>query len=203
LNFTTEPLVDLVNSSSYPVDDIAYAARTCYNSHSKSTEESDKKLVKGCVKSGHLSVLEHSFATFEIECSRACSHQLVRHRHFSYAQQSQRYVEVDDNTYFYMPLTIQQADTLAKETYSGALENALADYANLIARGIPKEDARYVLPNATTTAIVMTGNFRSWREFIQKRSIKQAQLEIRLIAFKVWEQLNEECPEVFSDIEVG
>ena len=113
---------------------------------------------------GHVSVIEHAAFTFSIEgISRACSHQLVRHRLASYTQQSQRYVKVEDLSPV-VPETIR-TNPEAAERYQSCMDVLSKAYGELVALGIPNEDARFVLPNAATTNIVMTVNARELRHF--------------------------------------
>lgn len=165
-------------------------------------EGSDEKLIKSLIRAGHDSVLEHAYATFRISnVSRALTHQLVRHRLNSFSQQSQRYVD-EKGAEFIVPPSIQ-ADEVALVLYTDIIENALlAAYETLRSRGIPKEDARYLLPNAVCSEIVVSGNFRQWRHVIEVRGGKGAQWEIRDVAIKILEALREEAPAVFGDFEI-
>jgi len=127
---------------------------------------------------GHHSVLEHVSITFAIEkISRACSHQLVRHRIASYSQQSQRYVTYDDVD-FIIPPSIRKDDEICVG-YQKFLEDMIYNYNELIELGIPAEDARYLLPNATSTNITMTVNARELIEMCKLRLCTTAQWEIR------------------------
>jgi thymidylate synthase (FAD) len=157
----------------------AYAARTCYESHNKSDYEADFRLLKNCIKRGHESVLEHTSMTWVIECTRACSHQLVRHRIASYSQQSQRYCKLDDNKdWFAMPEVIEKD----YEEFVDVMITISDYYNKLISKGIKPEDARSVLPNCTLTTLVVTMNLRSFRNFLNLRLDRHAQGEIRELA---------------------
>ena len=161
--------------------------------------ENDKalKLLKNIVEKGHGSVLEHCCFTFSIEgISRACSHQLVRHRVASYSQQSQRYVNGEKFGYI-TPDKIKKMDVL-DEAYNNFMEEVQTFYKNLILAGIPKEDARYILPNATTTNIVVTMNARELLHFIGLRSSPRAQWEIRELAQEMLRQLQDVAPVIFG-----
>jgi thymidylate synthase (FAD) len=163
----------------------AYAARTCYDSHDKSTPESDLKLLQNIIKRGHESILEHIVMTWELECSRACSHQLVRHRIASYAQQSQRYVKLDaENEQWYMipPKIEHHTDTTIIADYAILMDDIEKFYARMVKAGIPPEDARYILPNAANTVLTVGMNLRSFRNFLALRLDRHAQWEIRGLA---------------------
>jgi thymidylate synthase (FAD) len=125
---------------------IASSARICYASVPK-TAEADRKLLRNLREWGHLSAFEHSTATFLVEdVSRACTHQLVRHRIASYNQQSQRYV--NEQAFEYVTPPSVAKDQRAKKKFDEAMEVARKAYHELIEAGVPKEDARFVLPNA-------------------------------------------------------
>ena len=171
-----------------------------------------KKALTHALNSHHDSVLEHWSATFAIEgISRACSHQLVRHRLASYSQQSQRYVNMDGFEYV-TPKSIRAEDyDMVMVEYEGEEECAeyaffdimrriSALYKELIKNGVPEEDARYILPNACCTNIVVTMNARELRHFLGVRLCKRAQWEIRELAERMLECLKEECPELFEDV---
>ena len=173
------------------------AARVCYSDKGfvdiwcdtpmKGMDEEDPdndnalKLLRNIVEKGHGSVLEHCVFTFSIEgISRACSHQLVRHRITSYSQQSQRYVKGDKFGYV-MPDKIAN-NRLLRDMFNEHMERIMNFYKFLTECEIPKEDARYILPNATTTNIVVTMNARELLHFIELRTSPRSQWEIRELA---------------------
>lgn len=164
----------------------------------KDDERPFKKALDHALNSHHDSVLEHWSATFAIEgISRACSHQLVRHRVASYSQQSQRYVSMDRFERV-MPESIENCNCINEYEYiMGGIQRI---YCHLVRMGVPEEDARYVLPNACCTNIVVTMNARELRHFLGLRLCKRAQWEIRELAEKMLECLKEECPELFGDV---
>lgn len=164
--------------------------------------ETDKalKLLQGIVRAGHGSVLEHCTFTFSIEgISRACSHQLVRHRIASYSQQSQRYVNGEKFGYV-IPKDVADK-SLLYEMFIDHMEQTKKFYKFLVDSGIKKEDARYILPNATTTNIVVTMNARELLHFIELRSSPRAQWEIRELAKEMLRQVKEVAPVIFGDLE--
>ena len=175
--------VALVNYTPNPELTIVAAARS---SASQSTVEElwrsldpqqIDNLLKQLLDSGHLSPFEHSSFTFNIQgISRATSHQLVRHRLASYTQQSQRYVALKERRYVTPPTIFKQADLLAK--YQRAVETAHELYCEMLEANIPAEDARYVLPQAVETQLVMTMNARELLHACSLRLCLRAQWEI-------------------------
>lgn len=157
-----------------------------------------KKALDHALNSHHDSVLEHWSATFAIEgISRACSHQLVRHRLASYSQQSQRYVNMGGFEYV-TPESIENWNCVNEYEYiMGEIQHI---YNHLVKMGVPEEDARYILPNACCTNIVVTMNARELRHLLGMRLCKRAQWEIRELAERMLELLKDECPELFEDI---
>lgn len=152
-----------------------YAGRVCTHTEEKTGQDTDRFL-EARIRQGHLSIFEHINLTFEISgISRACSHQLVRHRIASYSQQSMRYVKQSKN--HVTPPSIQNSNMASD--YERFMNIAWEMYESLIRSGIKQEDARYVLPIATKTKIVVTMNLRQWWHFIEMRTPMGAQWEIR------------------------
>lgn len=151
------------------------------------------------LRSGHESVIEHATFTFAIEgISRACSHQLVRHRMASYSQQSQRYVKMD-KLECVIPHSIEDHPDFHKDVWEEHLESILYLYEELIDAGIPPEDARYILPNACCTNLVMTMNARELRHFLKLRLCKRAQWEIRELAERMLRCVDQ-VSNMFADV---
>ena len=162
---------------------------------------SASKFIRMLISRGHLSVLEHAYATFRISgISRAATHQLVRHRLCSFSQKSQRYVKEHDAA-FVVPPSIK-ADREAMRVFERSVADSKDTYNRLIDLGIPKEDARFVLPNAASSEIVMSANFRELRHIILTRGSKHAQWEVRDLAVRMLELMKKEAPNVFFDLEV-
>lgn len=173
-------IVELMNYTPNPEDAIIKAIRTCYQSFAKQNETSDAKLLAHIVKNEE-SPLEFANFTFHIKgVSRACSHQIVRHRIASYAQKSQRYVDETQFDYV-IPPSIKH-DSVALTLYLQVMDAIQEYYKKLQEMGIKKEDARFVLPNACCTDLVVDFNARSLRHFIRLRSAPKAQWEIRNLA---------------------
>ncbi len=144
---------------------------------------------------------DHNTATFLIEgISRACTHQIVRHRLASISQASQRYISLDKGGWgFVVPPDIAEKPE-AKAILEQAWENLTKAYAELRALGIRKEDARFLLPNAAETRLVITMNFRAWVHFCWLRCDKAAQWEIRAVAHEILRQLYALAPGVFQEL---
>ena len=161
--------VTLVQATPNPIETIASIASICYDSDPKNP----MALVKHLYNNGHLSVFEHIYFTFKIEgISRACSHQLVRHRHCSFTQRSQRYCSEDGFEYV-TPKTIPDWDMEV------AMERSNVWYNICQAEGVPNEDARYILPNACATSLYLSCNLRELIHMANERLCTRAQWEIR------------------------
>ena len=186
--------VELLGITKNAEELIEEAGRTCY----KSTP-GKKEIIQKWIKMGHESMLEHASATFRISgISRACSHQLVRHRIASYSQQSQRYVK-ENKFEGIIPNSIMD-NKKAFELYKNIMELFGETYNKLIEMGVKPEDARMLLPNACCTEIVVTMNFRAYRNFFKLRLDEHAQWEIREMAEKMIQILYNKAPYVFEDI---
>jgi thymidylate synthase (FAD) len=198
---------------------VEFAGRACYQSWSKPNPRTatNADYIKHIIDVGHFSVLEHASVSFYITgISRSCTHELIRHRHFSYSQLSQRYVPEGDSQIVVPPgmeddRELQQILTAAADasraTYTellAKLEAKFADQPNAaLRRKQARQAARAVLPNATETRIVVTGNYRAWRHFIAMRASEHADVEIRRLAIECLRQLADVAPAVFADFEVS
>jgi thymidylate synthase (FAD) len=174
------------------------ASKTCYSEVSpvEMKEEDKYPDLLAIVRKGHLSVIEHCTFTFAIEgISRVASHELVRHRIASYSQQSQRVARPIG----YVTPPLIEASPEAKKVYEEVLRKSTEAYEKLIELGIPLEDARFVLPNAMHTNIVVTMNARSLLNFFRLRCCLRAQWEIRELAYRMLELVKEKMPTVFAN----
>lgn len=177
---------------------IEKAGRTCYKSTPKNRPDSRKKFICNIIDRGHHSVLEHGYATFRITgASRSFTHQLVRHRLCAFSQQSQRYVD-ENNFAFVEPQSIAD-NSRAHDLFEKFMAEAKNAYRQLQAMGIKNEDARFVLPNAVQSVIVLSANFRELRHIFSVRCNQHAQWEIRSVALQMLRILKEEAPSVFED----
>lgn len=183
----------------------ATAALTSSKRHSASeilqeiTEDKARKIVERVIGLGHYSIIEHAYFTFSIEeVSRAMTHQLVRHRMASYIEQSQRYVKYDDLKQFIVPKTIAE-NKEAKKIYEDTLTQVSETYRRLLNLGVSKEDARFILPNAAKTNILVTMNARGLRHFFNLRCCARAQWEIREVAIDMLKQVKHVAPGLFQN----
>lgn len=168
--------VELISYIPDPVHSIESAASNCYDS-----QTTGGRIMDSCYKSGHMSVLEFAQFQFKISgISRACSHQLVRHRTGKFAQRSQRYVDEDGFCYITPPRIDNDAG--ARKIFNNIMANINDAYLNLKQMGIPAEDARYVLPNACETTIEVSFDLRNLIHFCNERLCSRAQWEIRAVA---------------------
>jgi thymidylate synthase (FAD) len=175
---------------------LEHAGRVCYRSQKQGQPG---RFLENRVREGHESIIEHASATFDISgISRACSHQLVRHRLASYSQESQRYVDMSAPD-FVMPPSVAE-NPAAKEVWDRFVDGVAETYRQLRAQGVHKEDARFVLPNAAATRIVVTMNYRSLRHFFAIRCDPAAQWEIRVLAREMLHLMYRQAPSVFGDL---
>ncbi len=195
--------VELLIHTPDPEQVVAAAARLCYSNASiaelleKSRTERQQFLEK-ILSLGHHSVLEHVSFSFGIEgISRACSHQLVRHRLASYSQQSQRYVSHKERFSAVTPASIAARPDL-NQRYQQLLEEIHQFYGVLLDAKIPAEDARFLLPNAATTKIIVTMNGRELRHFFALRCCRRAQWEIRALAKQMLTLVKPVAPTLFA-----
>jgi thymidylate synthase (FAD) len=198
-------LVKLIHHTPNPEYAVALAARLCYSPVSIDTLQ--EKLSGNDIKAflvkimslGHQSVLEHATFTFGIEgVSRVTTHQLVRHRIASFSQQSQRYVSHKDQFAAVLPPSID-ANPLMKERFADQLRSIHRFYGEMVEAGIPAEDARYILPNATESKIMVTMNARELYHFFRLRCCERAQWEIRAMAVEMLKIVKVVAPVIFAD----
>lgn len=164
----------------------------------ESSEKELQTILHHVIHLGHTSVIEHTTFTFAIsDVSRSLTHQLVRHRIASYAQQSQRYVNLNEPCFVTPPKI--KADKKLEQAYKKTMKIIWDQYNNLLEMGIPAEDSRYVLPNATCTNIIVSMNARSLLNFFELRCCQHAQWEIRLLAQKMLMEVKKIAPTIFAD----
>jgi thymidylate synthase (FAD) len=196
-----------------------FAGRACYQSWSKPNPATatNADYLRHILEVGHLSVLEHGTVTFYFTgVSRSFTHELIRHRHFSYSQLSQRYVP-ERNAAMVEPEVIAEDPELHKR-FVEATEASVRAYTELLdglnrrfsdvpnatlRRKQARQAARAVLPNATETRIVVTGNYRAWRHFVAMRATEHADVEIRELAVECLRQLQRVAPNVFGDFTIS
>lgn len=202
-------LVTLIHHTPNPEQAVALAARLCYSpiTIGDLQKEISGRDVRGFLEKilslGHLSVMEHAAFTFGIEgISRVTTHQLVRHRIASFSQQSQRYVSHKEEFQVVVPPTVAENGAMA-ERFTTQVRAIHALYAEMVEQGIPPEDARYILPNATETKILVTMNARELRHFFQLRCCERAQWEIRDMALEMLRLAKGVAPVLFESAGPG
>mgnify|MGYP004476807163 FL=1 len=195
--------VTLLYHTPEPERAVATAARLCYapvggrELMESLTDEKIRKVLTTIMASGHFSTLEHASYTFAVEgVSRALTHQLVRHRLASYNQQSQRYVKFKEEPPIVRPASVD-TNPEAAQAFDEAIEACWQAYDKLVQVGVPAEDARYILPNACETKIVVTMNIRELMHFFSNRCCNRAQWEIRELAWKMLELVRPTAPFIF------
>lgn len=188
--------VEMLAITPEPEKVIEQAGRTCYLSFDRIGADSAESFIQRLISMGHESPLEHAYATFRIcNCSRAMTHQLVRHRLMAVSQQSQRYVDEQGFSYV-VPLDMPGE---FEDDFHNDMGIIRQMYHKWRERGLRKEDARFVLPNACTSEIVVSANFREWRHIIRLRTSAKAQWEIRNAANEILRILSEAAPACFAD----
>jgi thymidylate synthase (FAD) len=210
-----EPEIDdVLDGRAYAGQQLAeFAGRACYQSWDRPNPKTatNKGYLKNIIDIGHESVLEHGSVTFYIQgVSRSLTHELVRHRHLSFSQLSQRYVDESDTEFVVPPLVegdkysgliFQRATEAASDRYTRLVEQLAKEFPDAKRKEI-RQAARAVLPNATETKIVVTGNYRAWRHFVSLRATEAADVEIRALAVEILRQLRGVAPNVVQDFEI-
>jgi len=189
---------------------IEFAGRNCYQSWDRPNKETamTRDYIRSIIKKGHLSVLEHASATLYIEdVSTAMLGQITRHRHLSFSVESARFADknlfVEPEHYEQLKATTQMAMYSAVLKTQAAYRAVVEDMEDQgFTRRQARQEARFILPQGTGTKIVVTGNLRAWREFLQKRLGKGADVEIRTAAGMILNELYDIAPSVFEDLYV-
>jgi thymidylate synthase (FAD) len=207
-----EPIEDYENRGDVDADHLAeFGGRLCYQSWERPNPKTatNAGYLNNIIGQQHFSVLEHASATFYLDgISRSLTHELVRHRHLSFSQVSQRYVDSSDVTFVQRP-EVDRAAAKA-DIHLGVLASSIMDIYvklndQLMADGMTRKEARqaarWILPNATETKILVTGNMRAWRDVIAKRNTPHADHEIHALAAELLKQLKEIAPSTFQDME--
>ncbi|MDD2319510.1 MAG: FAD-dependent thymidylate synthase [Geobacteraceae bacterium] len=198
-------LVTLVRHTPDPEQAVALAARLCYSPIT--IGDLQERMAGGDIRGflekilslGHHSVLEHASFTFGIEgISRVTTHQLVRHRIASFSQQSQRYVSHKEKFDVIVPPSIA-ADNELSERFSSLIGDIHRLYGEMVEQGVPAEDARYILPNAAETKILVTMNARELFHFFRLRCCERAQWEIRAMAVEMLKLVRDVAPVIFEN----
>jgi len=195
-------IVELIAHTPDPERLVAVAARLCYSEaglegiRAQLSKEQMTSLISLLRRSGHLSPFEHAVFSFYLEgWSRVTTHQLVRHRIASYSQQSQRYVAANPEE-FVVPPSVRSIPA-AREEHARVLAAAGRSYRRLVDLGIPPEDARYCLPQAITSRLILTMNARELLHFFEIRTCRRAQWEIRFLALTMLRLVRKAAPAIF------
>jgi len=179
--------VKLISYSKDYLETILGAISQCHG------KPANLKVLESVISSGHLSVLEHAMATFEIQCSLAVLGQITRHRHLSFTVKSTRVAEFGGS--YDIPSDIQGDNIVYFDNY---VNNALDAYDELIDRGVSRESAAYLLPKATMTSMYVSGNLRAWFEYLPDRECNRALPEHRNVAQRIHSELTLAVPEIFN-----
>ena len=192
-----------------PGDVIEQAARTCYRSEDKITDDgsSDQKIKEMLTTLGHTAMLEHSILSVEFTTDRAIANELTRHRLCSFAQESTRYCNYSKDKFgseltFIRPEWINDWFQFGTGLWSSTCYTAERYYKTLLASGLKPEDARCVLPLSLATKLVMTTNYAEWRHILKLRTAKGAHPQMRALMIPLLKELQEKIPVIFDDIKV-
>lgn len=203
-----EILSDISKGGIKELQFIEKAARTCYKSEDKITDdgESAKSLVKRLISSGHEAMLEHSSLSVKFVVDRGVSHEIVRHRLFSFAQESTRYCNYNKgkfgNEITFIEPYFWDEDSNFYLMWKLCCMEAEKDYIRFIEDGATPQEARAVLPNSVKTELIVTGNYREWRHFLKLRTDKAAHPQMREVAIPLLKELQRRIPIVFDDIRI-
>lgn len=185
---------------------IEEVGRTCYKSEDKITDISAPVFVKKLINRGHEAMIEHCSFSVKFICDRGVSHEIVRHRLSSYAQESTRYCNYSGDKFGNEITLIEpcfwKPDTWEYDCWLGAMEYAERSYLAMIREGCSPQEARAVLPNSLKTEIVMTANLREWRHFFKLRTAQAAHPQMREITIPLLNELKTLIPVIFDDIKI-
>lgn len=203
-----EPKVEIITqiNGEEILKHIENVGRVCYKSEANITDESANKFVSGIIKRGHEAVIEHFNITVKFTTDRGISHEIVRHRIASYAQESTRYCNYSKDQFSNEISVVKPVDihegTVEYEDWIRAMMCSEMAYFTLLKDECKPQVARSVLPTCTKTEIMVTMNLREWRHFIRLRSSKAAHPDIRILAVDLLKQFKISIPVIFDDIEV-
>jgi thymidylate synthase (FAD) len=199
-----EPSVELLWITENPEHQIEQAGRTCYKSEDKMTADSARLFAQKMREHGHHAMIEHAVASFRIITDRGITHEIVRHRLASFAQESTRYCNYSADKFDNQCTFIEPPNLSADQRalWEKACVDAETRYFEMLKAGCSAQIARSVLPTCLKTELVMMANFREWRHFIGLRGTKAAHPQIRPIAHMVWTILMQHAPSIFEDLTV-
>lgn len=190
---------------------LEHIGRTCYKSEKNITDISAERFVKNLIDRGHEAIIEHAYITVKFICDRGISHEIVRHRLASFAQESTRYCnytsdKFDNHITVIKPIFYDDTESVQYKTWFDSCMQSEQAYFKLIANGSTPEEARCVLPNSLKTELVMTANLREWRHFFKLRAADttgKAHPQIKQLTIPLLKELQSLLPVVFDDISVG
>ena len=207
------PSIDILTDTTYEtmLRKIERIGRVCYNSEDKIGEDTAEQFIRGIIKRGHESVIEHESISVRVVCDRGVTHEIVRHRLASYSQESTRYCNytadkfsnqiscIDIATGFRYDMD-SEVDRKKWQIWNAAMEAAEKFYFEMIEAGAKPEEARSVLPNSLKTEIVMTMDLREWRHFIRLRGSRAAHPQIVEITAMIRDEVVKRYPVFFEDL---
>lgn len=210
---TIAPSIEIINAPDYNsmLKTVERAGRVCYKSEDKIGEDTAESFIRGIIKRGHESVIEHEKITVLVTCDRGVTHEIVRHRIASYSQESTRYCNytngkfsgqitfIDPCSGFSWDLSTERGANLFK-VWTKAMGGAEWSYRQMIRYGAKPEEARTVLPNSTKAELAMTMNLREWRHFIKLRTSPAAHPQMREVADMVANEFKSRYPAFFGDL---
>ena len=204
-----EIMTDISPYAMWELETIEQAARVCYKSESKYIDqaESARKLIKRLIERGHEAMLEHSTLMVKFVCDRGVSHELVRHRMASFAQESTRYCNYSQERFGEQITVIKpcymDVDTDAYYMWKQAMEDAEKRYFDLMTEGLTAQEARCVLPMSLKTEVIITANYREWRHLLKLRCAPEAHPQMRELTVPLLYELQKKIPIIFDDIIAG
>ena len=203
-----KPAVEVLSTESYEdmLRRIERIGRVCYKSEDRIEEGSAEKFIRGIIRRGHESVIEHGSITVKFICDRGVTHEIVRHRIASYSQESTRYCNYSQGKHggeitFIKPLYLAE-NTAGYDFWKDSCAVAESTYFDMLEFGCSPQEARAVLPNSLKTEVVMTANLREWRHFFRLRTAPAAHPQMREVTIPLLRRMRELVPVVFDDIEL-
>lgn len=217
-----KPSIEYLDGTANPLRAIESAGRTCYKSEDAITDDSAPVFIRKLIDRGHLAMIEHAYASYRVVCDRGVTHEIVRHRLFSYAQESTRYCNYKGGVTFVLPPWIDleegeyatswgevgircslpvmdiSAESARLSIWAAAMGSAEIRYQDLLKRGWSPQQARSVLPNSLKTEIVITGNLREWMHFFGLRTSKKAHPQMQEVANMLLADIKTRVPVIFE-----
>lgn len=208
-----KPSYEIISNNVYEnmLEKIEKIGRVCYKSEDRITKNSAETFIRGIIKSGHDSVIEHESISVRVICDRGVTHEIVRHRMASYSQESTRYCNyskdkfgnqiscIDIASGFQYDLT-NEIDRKKYEIWQNAMKDAEKYYFEMLELGAKPQEARSILPNSLKTELVITMNLREWRHYMKLRTPANAHPQIRELSFMILKEFKERFPVFFEDI---